>query len=110
MNLVYAETGLMPGGVKTHALEHGFAAPLILDSRLKLAYAFAIATTPEVAVVSPTGEIAYRGRIDNRYAGPGVERTAITRHDLREALTALLQHRKIDEPRTPAVGCALETP
>ena len=41
---------------------------------------------PEAAVFSATGEILYRGRIDNQYAGLGKRRTQVTSHDLRDAL------------------------
>jgi hypothetical protein len=47
----------------------------------------------------------YLGRIDDRYVNIGLERPAATRHDLQDALTAVLSGARISEPTTQAVGC-----
>jgi hypothetical protein len=66
-----------------------------------------VTTTPEVAVVTADGRIAYRGRIDDRYPRIGVDRQAPTRRDLRAALAAVLADQPVPTPRTTAVGCAI---
>ena len=60
--------------------------------------------TPEAAVFAE-GELAYLGRIDNRYVDFGKTRAAATTHDLADALVAILEGRPVPEPRTTAVGC-----
>jgi hypothetical protein len=60
--------------------------------------------TPEVAVIVD-GQVAYRGRIDDRFVDLGVERPQPTVHDLSEALTAVFEGRPVPRPTTQAVGC-----
>ena len=69
--------------------------------------------TPEAAVFSSGGELVYRGRIDDRFVAFGKARAAATRHDLVDAITATLEGRPVETPRTRAVGCfipALDAP
>ena len=51
------------------------------------------------------GRILYRGRIDDRYVGLGVERRAPAKRDLEEALTAVIAGKRVEHPTTQAVGC-----
>jgi hypothetical protein len=60
--------------------------------------------TPE-AVVVVNGNVAYRGRIDDRYVDLGTERPAPTTHDLADALDAIVAGRPVPHPATQAVGC-----
>ena len=60
--------------------------------------------TPEVAVVAG-GHVLYRGRIDDRFVDLGLERPAPTRHDLADALSAILAGKPVVPATTQAVGC-----
>ena len=61
--------------------------------------------TPEVAIFATRHGLVYHGRIDDRYVELGRTRPAATRHDLREAIEAVV-HGKLPELRsTQAVGC-----
>jgi hypothetical protein len=60
--------------------------------------------TPEAAVFAG-GRLVYLGRIDDRYVELGVERAAPTRHDLADALAAVVAGTPIAQARTQAVGC-----
>jgi hypothetical protein len=60
--------------------------------------------TPEVAVVA--GEhVLYRGRIDDRFVDLGLERPSPTRHDLADALAAVVAGKPVVQATTQAVGC-----
>ena len=61
--------------------------------------------TPEAAVFAPDREMVYRGRIDDRYVDFGKTRARATRHDLTDALEAVLAGESVPNPRTEAVGC-----
>ncbi len=61
--------------------------------------------TPEAALVTASGELAYRGRIDDRFIDFGQERAQPTRRDLREALQALLAGQGGSPTLSDAVGC-----
>lgn len=107
--LVYAEPLLDVARIRSHAKEyHGkTSAVLIHDARLALADAVGATITPEAAVYSPAGR-QYLGRIDDLYVQLGRTRPAPTRHDVREALDAVLAGRPVAEPETRAVGCFIE--
>ena len=58
-----------------------------------------------MAVIGPAGHVLYRGRIDNVWAALGKRRSAATEHDLRKALEAAVNGKRVAEPRTQAIGC-----
>jgi hypothetical protein len=110
VRVVYADPELSPADAARHAREYGLPAPALLDPALKLARRVGATVTPEAAVLSPAGELLYRGRIDDRHLAPGRKRAAPTHHDLRDALDAVLAGRPVSAPRTPAVGCPIAFP
>ena len=61
--------------------------------------------TPEAVVLAPGGQGLYRGRIDDKYVSLGQPRFHINRHDLRDALDAVVQGRPVPTPNTRAIGC-----
>jgi hypothetical protein len=66
--------------------------------------------TPEAAVFLPAGanlREVYRGRIDDRYLELGRERPAATRHDLEQAILAVLANHPVPPPGGPTVGCSI---
>jgi hypothetical protein len=70
--------------------------------------AIGAAVTPTAVVVKPDESIAYRGRIDNFYAGLGRPRRIVTQHDLREALDSVLAGKPVANPETSPVGCYIQ--
>jgi hypothetical protein len=106
---VYVDSDLTAEAARKHAAAFGYRCPVLLDPRHQLVTATGVTTTPEVAVVTADGQIAYRGRIDDRYPEIGVHRQAPTRRDLREALAAVLAEKPVPTPRTTAVGCAISS-
>jgi hypothetical protein len=109
--LVHVDPDVGPEAVRAHAREYGLRQTLLLDPHQRLAGALGITCTPEVAVVTPGGELSYRGRIDDRYRALGRRRPEPTRSDLRLHLTAMLEPGPPPPPvRTEAVGCLLPLP
>jgi len=53
------------------------------------------------------GNLVYHGRIDDRYLEIGRERPTPTQHDLERAILNVLQHRSVQLPGGPAVGCGI---
>lgn len=105
--LVYPNAGELPVAVRAHAAAFDYGLPVALDPGGVLAHRAEATVTPEVAVFDRTGALAYRGRIDDRYLDFGVDRPAPTRHDLADALAAVLAGRSVPVARTHAVGCAI---
>jgi hypothetical protein len=102
--LVHADPAMTAEAARQHAQEYQLQPPVLLDPRHELVKLAGATKSPEAAVFSPTGELLYRGRIDDRYVGLGKRRTQATRHDLREALEAILADRPAP-PGGEAVGC-----
>ncbi len=96
--------------VRQHASEYALPGLPLRDPGLKLSHLANVQVTPFALVVSPTGEVLYRGRIDDRYAGLGQAKPEPTRHDLELALTAVLHGQRPVPAETRAVGCHLVAP
>ncbi len=90
---------------RKHAEEFQIGLPVVIDSEhawVKLAMA---KKTPEAVVFSPGGEVLYRGRIDDQYVGFGKRRMEVTKHDLQDALEAILADRRVPNAAAEAIGC-----
>jgi hypothetical protein len=66
--------------------------------------------TPQAVIVDRSGQIRYRGRIDNFYAALGKPRQLVTEHDLRDALDAIVAGRPVPKSETQALGCRIADP
>lgn len=97
--------------VRTHLQEYGYRGFTAVVDRDRVAATHAKASiTPQAVVIDRSGEIRYRGRIDNLYAALGKTRQQVTSHDLRDALDAVLGGGKVPHPETEALGCFITDP
>lgn len=108
--LVYADADLSRDEARQHAKEYGYCCPAVLDPTMKLACQVGATVKPEAAVLSPKGELLYRGRIDDLYLDFGKKRAQPINHDLKNALNAVLASRPVPVARTQAVGCYIDFP
>jgi hypothetical protein len=105
-NLVYVDPDLTIADVRKHLKEfHYSGVPAILDPTQKLVRAAGASVTPEAALIGPSGQVLYRGRIDNVYASLGKRRPEATEKDLRKALEETLSGKAVSTPVTKAIGC-----
>ena len=104
---VQADTTVDDAAAARYAAEYRYAFPLLLDPRQSLVQLTGATVTPEAVVLSPEGKVLYRGRIDNRVEDFGRQRPEPTRHDLRDALDAVLSGRPVAQPLTKSIGCAI---
>src|SRR5205814_7220610 len=65
---------------------------------------------PEAFVLDGKLNLRYRGRIDDGYARRLEKKKNFDRHDLRDALDAVLAGKAVREPVTEAVGCRIFYP
>jgi thiol-disulfide isomerase/thioredoxin len=96
--------------VEAHNREFGITAQTVLDTTQTLTKMAGVTTTPEAAVFVPQGDTlheVYRGRIDDRYVNLGTERPQPSRHDLEEAIRAVLAGKPVARPSGPPVGCSI---
>jgi hypothetical protein len=105
-SLVYTDPAFSNAEARKHASEYGHGDyPKIVDRTHALVKATGATITPQAVIVRDDESIAYRGRIDNYYAGLGKPRRVVTEHDLRDSLDAVLSGRPVPKPEVSAVGC-----
>ncbi len=95
-----------PVAIGRFADRHGLPFPILKDIGNELADRLGAERTPEVFVLDESRAVVYRGRIDDQYA-IGIHRPSAARHDLVDALEAVLAGRPVATPRTDAVGCTI---
>lgn len=104
--LVYPLAGESPSLIRDHVRDYAYPFPAARDPEHALVARAGVTVTPEVAVFR-TGELIYRGRIDDREVDFGVTRPAATQHDLEDALENVLAGRRVETKFTRTVGCAI---
>ncbi len=104
---VYCDPDLTADQVTKHAKEYGLNSPLLLDPQQKLAAATGVRKSPEAVLLTPDGQVRYRGRIDDRYTPDGKRRQEPRRRDLEEALREFLAGKAVTVAETPVFGCPL---
>ena len=90
-----------------HAKEYQLTFPMLLDPQQQLAKSAGVRMMSVAVVLRPDVEVAYRGRIDDRYNEQGKRRLEPTTHDLKQALEAVLAGRQPDPAETKSYGCPL---
>ena len=96
---------------RRHLREYRYAdVPAAVDRKRTIAKRAQATVTPQAVVIDRTGKIRYRGRIDNFYAALGRTRRAVTEHDLRDALDAVLSGKPVPKAETEALGCYIVDP
>ncbi len=105
--LVYPVPGDTPGKIRAHAAAFDLDLPIVRDTARSLVSRTGVTVTPEAAVYTADGEMAYRGRIDDRYVAFGVDRPQPTTRDLEESLAAITHGGPITPRTTRAIGCFL---
>ena len=104
---VYADPGLTNVQINRHLTEFKFGAPGIYDSQHRLVKSVGATVTPQSVLLSNSGEVMYRGRVDDLFVEHGRSRKEAKNKDLRNAIDDFLAGRKIRIKETPALGCAI---
>jgi hypothetical protein len=105
--LVYPNPADGPAMVRRHLAAYSLPIPALLDPAHVAARRAGVKMTPEAAVFDALGRLVYRGRIDDRFLGVGVERPVVVHHDLEDAIVATLTNDSPAVRTTDAVGCYL---
>lgn len=96
---VYSNRNETPAGIRRYASEGRFAFPVYRDERQRVADLLGAAVTPTAAVISPSGELVYRGRVDD-----SVNPARVKDRTLENALRAALAAKPVKIPETKAFG------
>jgi AhpC/TSA family len=105
--LVYPLASESEAEVRDHVRAYRYPFPALRDPGRSLVVRAGASVTPEVAVFAPGGELAYRGRIDDRQVDFGRTRAEPTTHDLELALEAVVAGHAPEVPSTLAIGCSI---
>ena len=82
----------------------GYGFPYLYDEAQEVARAFAAVCTPDIFVYDGARTLAYRGRIDDSWK----DESKVTRHELADALEALVSGRAPSPQQRPSMGCSIK--
>jgi len=103
--LVYPNPSDETAAIDKHVKDYGLPGVAERDPDHALVKKTQATVTPEAVVFDNRNRVVYRGRIDDRFVELGRERPAATKHDLRNALNAVLAGKTVSPAQTQAVGC-----
>lgn len=107
---VCVDPDLSDDEVRAHAREFALGCPIVRDRTVALARRLGAQVTPEAFVFDDRGRLRYHGRIDDRFRERGKGTGEPTRHDLIDAIRAVLAGEEVARPHVEAVGCPLPLP
>lgn len=94
-----------PELMKTFAEENNFPFPYLYDESQDTARAYFAACTPDFGIFDADGRCVYRGQLDGSRPKNDLP---VTGHDIRTALTRLLNGEEIDARQIPSIGCNIK--
>ena len=104
---IHSDPDITVEAAASHAREFGLEFPILLDPDAVVARQSGVRVTPEAVILSPDGQVYYRGRIDDRYAPDGRHRPEAQSRELETALAAILAGSSPVITQTRAFGCPL---
>jgi peroxiredoxin len=107
---VHPDPDLTAADAARHAREYRLTFTVLLDPRQEVARQAGVRIVPEAVILSPAGEVLYRGRIDDKYAPGGKQRHEAATRDFEDALQAVLGKKRVAVPRAEGFGCPLPRP
>lgn len=93
--------------IKQFLSKYQAAIPGYQDPGLQKVKRYQATVMPEAVLVDASGEILYRGAIDNWYYALGKNRAKATELYLRNAIEAVLNGEMVLKSRTEAIGCLI---
>ena len=94
-----------PDNMVKEAQANGYAFPYLFDETQQVARAYHAECTPDFFVFDADLACVYRGQLDDSRPGNNI---AVTGHDLRTALDALIQGGEVNEEQKPSMGCNIK--
>lgn len=78
--------------------------PYLIDTNQKVSCEYEAQCTPDIFVYNDELKLAYHGRIDDNWK----DESGVTKHELSEAIEAILENNKVSEPQYPSMGCSIK--
>lgn len=92
-----------------HQREYKVGFPVLFDSDQEIQKRLGPSHTPQAVVVTAEGLVCYSGRINNLFPAVGQRRDSANKHELRDALDAVLAGRRVSVWWSVPVGCPVES-
>jgi peroxiredoxin len=106
--------GIFPGNfaadeeLREFRRQYKITFPLLKDPDMNFARKLGAGTVPSCFLFDSKGALIYKGRIDDWLYSLGKKRQVITKHELRDAISGLLQNLPVKVKETKPIGCILE--
>ncbi|MCV6628384.1 MAG: thioredoxin family protein [Flavobacteriaceae bacterium] len=94
-----------PDKMKELAMHLHFPFPYLYDQSQEVAKAYDAACTPDFYVFDKRMKLVYRGQFDDSRPGNDI---SVTGEDLRNAIDAILENRKVSSIQKPSIGCNIK--
>jgi len=78
--------------------------PYLFDASQESAKAYDAVCTPDIYVYGEERKLLYRGRVDDNWQHPD----EITRHDLKDAIEAILNGQPVNDDQVSSLGCSIK--
>jgi hypothetical protein len=105
--LVHEDLSLTNAQVRKEARSFGLLPPIVIDKWRRQVKLSGASISPEACIYDRDFRLVYRGRLTNLFYDLGRMRPRATKRDAHEALTQLMDGKKLRFHQTPAVGCIL---
>lgn len=93
-----------PAHMTELAEKENLSFPYLYDASQESAKAYDAVCTPDIYVYGEERKLLYRGRIDDNWQHPD----EITRHDLNDAIEAILADQPVKDDQTSSMGCSIK--
>lgn len=93
-----------PDKMKEKIVEWGIDFPYLVDETQEVARAFDAQCTPDIYLFDAEHKLYYHGRIDDYWK----DESKVTRHELAEAVEAMLRGDPAPQPQHPSIGCSIK--
>jgi peroxiredoxin len=90
--------------MKKHAAAKGYNFPYVIDGGSKIANSFVGQTTPHAFLFDKDMKLVYKGAIDDNHDNA----SAVKKHYLKEAISAIASGKKVEIAETKPVGCSIK--
>ena len=78
--------------------------PYLFDASQEIAKAYDAVCTPDIYVYGEARKLLYRGRVDDNWQHPD----EITRHDLKDAIEAIVNDQPVNDDQVSSMGCSIK--
>lgn len=93
-----------PEELKKRYEEKSYSFPYLIDPEQTVAQSFGAICTPDIFLYNEKGELAYHGRLDDNWK----DASNVKKHELKDAIDALLKNEKPSQEQIPTMGCSIK--